>query len=240
MNLRQVPFFLALSALPFSASHAGTQSFDGVFSWVGSGSDTITLSQFDSTLGTLTSVTVAVTTAKTGGLGQADNDSAIAGNVIFTQKIDVAFNSTDVRLFDSDFSDNWSDLSAASSSGSRVLEATTGDDTIAFNNTGLGDYTQWNATDASDLSASDIANGAWNLGDTGYIGTGNFNLLASGTQSTTTSGLGGVQTAQVVSNVSGTATVTYTYDAAPIPEPGTYALIAGLCAFGWIAIRRRR
>lgn len=237
MKRHKISSILALGALPFVAS-AATQSFDGVFSWVGSGSDSVTLSQFDSSLGTLTSVNVEITTAKTGGKGQADNDSAVSGSVTFTQKVDVVVTSLDVNLNNLVFSTDWASLTATSSSGSQALSATTGDDTGSFNNTGLGDYTEWNATDANDADAGEINSAVWASGLTGYEGTGSFDLLANGTQSTSTSGLGGVQTAQVVSTVSGTAKVTYTYTV--VPEPATYALLAGLFAFSWIAIRRRK
>jgi hypothetical protein len=220
------------------AANAATLTFTDTFSWVGSGSDTLVLSQFDSSLGTLTGVTITFYVDKTGGLAQADNDSDVEGSISFTQSVSAIFETDDVSLVTTDLTAVDTSLSADSISGELTLEATTGDSTDSFDKTDDVDYVEWDPTDASDSSSASISEAAWEAGDTGYIGTGNFSITVSGTQSTTTNGLGGVQSAQVVSSVSGYASVTYEYT--PVPEPSTYAAFIGFAALALACIRRRK
>jgi hypothetical protein len=220
-------------------SQAAILTYTDTFEWVGNGSDTLTLSQFDSSLGTLTSVTIEFYVDKTGGLAQADNDSDAEGSISFTQSVSAIFKTDDVSLVTTDLTAVDTSLSADSISGELTLEATTGDSTDSFDKTDDVDYVEWDPTDASDSSSGTINEGAWESGDTGYVGTGNFSITVSGTQSTSTNGLGGVQSAQVVSSVSGYATVTYEYTVA-VPEPSTFAAIFGIAALGFVGVRRRK
>jgi hypothetical protein len=220
------------------AANAATLTFTDTFTWVGSGSDTLVLSQFDSSLGTLTEVTITFYVDKTGGLAQADNDSDVEGSISFSQSVTAIFETDDVSLISTDATVVDTSLSADSISGELILEATTGDSTDSFDKTDDVDYVEWDPTDASDSSSDSINKTFWETGETGYVGTGNFSITVSGGQSTTTNGLGGVQSAQVVSTVSGYASVIYEYT--PVPEPSTYATFFGFAALALACIRRRK
>ena len=70
----------------------------------------LTPTKFDSSLGTLTGVMVEVDVDKTGGLAQGDNDSAVSGDITFTQSMDVSFENVSVAGFLSNgLTESWSD-----------------------------------------------------------------------------------------------------------------------------------
>lgn len=75
-----------------------------------------------------------------------------------------------------------------------------------------------------------------------FIGSGSFDLVLGTMSITSLTVSGGTYTYDVVGNAGATVTVTYEYEpSSPVPEPSTLLLLgSGLVALGSIAHRRRR
>lgn len=227
----------ALAALP-TALLAETVSFNDTFSFVPNGSADVSLSQFDSNLGTLTRVTVTVNYNKTGGSAAVDNESDLAANDIqFKHTVSGSLTSSDVSLA-SGLGTVGGGLSAVSISAPFDLEGNDGDDVNSMQTTG-NDYDTWSPTDAFESDTGNINSGSWLLGN-GYIGSGNITMTVSGTQSIEIVGDGAYSLAFSPSTLSGDVTVEYEYTPSVVPEASTYSLIAGFIALGWVMARRRK
>ncbi len=203
------------------------------FAFVPSGAQTLNFSTFDSTLGTLNSVTVSVLLNKEGGNLQVDNDSAEGGSIILTHGVVGSLTSTDVSLVD--LTGNvigGSGSLSTSDSFTTTVGASSGDATNAFNATGAADFVTFNPTDTS---VSD-SGGIFFTADYETIGAGSFALDVNAIQTTNAAGLGGLQQAFTVSNVSGAVTVEYNFTA--VPEPSS-TLLSGIGLLGLMARRRR-
>ena len=103
-------------------------------------------------------------------------------------------------------------------------------DTIPSGGGGEGDYFNFDISGVSDSDSGAIVAGGYS----DYLGTGTYTITITAAQYQSITGVGGVAALSLPADLSGSVTVTV------VPEPGTYALIAGLCAFSWIATRRRK
>ena len=192
---------------------------------------TLTLSKFDTSLGTLTNVWVQVEVRLTNARVELDNDAATAQNG--TGRVWNTANSltSTVTLLKTDFdSINKGDL-AINTTQVFALDATTGDDTDVFNATGLGDYADWQPGTLTAGDSGDIASAVW----AAYQGTGNFTITVNSTFLTTATFLGSYGYFEGNTPTGALyGKVIYTYDAAP--EPASLSLLA----LGGLALLRRR
>lgn len=195
-----------------------TQSFN----FTPNGSQSLTFNKINgnvSDFNDILDITISIVFTKTGGSLSVDNDSAESGEVTFTHTLAGALNQgSGPALIDSGFSTGWAAVNAISST-TQFLEATTGDPTDEFNNTGLGDFYRFDPDPVTVASSSSIASAVWGQ----YFeatGPGTFSWNFSANQLTDATGLGGLQQALTVSQAQGTVTVEYSL----IPEPGTIVL----------------
>lgn len=205
------------------------------FAFLPDGSQDLTFDKFDTTLGTLTSVIVSVTLHKSGGQFEVDNDSTDSGTITLEHNVigTLSVVSGGVGLLRDDMTmiGAFGTLTATSSMPPQEVLGTTGDDTETFDATGLSDYVRFNPMDASSSDSGTIASSA----QSAFEGPETFVLGANALQSVTVTGLGGLQQAITVANVSGNVSVTYHYDA--VPEPAA-ALLGSLGCL--LLLRRRR
>lgn len=118
-----------------------------------------------------------------------------------------------------------------------TLQGTSGDAVGQFDVTGDTDFSSWSPGLLTATSVDNV-NSAFNFlyeGD----GTFSFTLNSSFSTSATFTGIDGYFQGNTPSGAM-FAEVEYNYTAAEVvPEPGTAAMIAGLFAFVWVALRRR-
>ncbi len=235
------PFLLlTLTASLAGLSSAATIVQTEIFSFVPNDSRALTFERFDTTLGTLTSVTVSVDLTKTGGRFEVDNDSETSGTINLTHAIIGSLSSGDVSLRKSGGGvvsvGQSGSITATSSLLNQSVSATSGDATNAFNATGVSDYvlfepTNVNVSDSGTIRAADQS-------DYEAVGLSTYDIAFGALQSVNATGLSGLQQAFTVASVSGSVTVTYNYTAVtPVPEP-TSALLGGLGVL--LFFRRRR
>jgi len=192
----------------------------------------LSLSRFDSSLGTLTGVNIQLTTTISGATVSMDNDSSLAQNGTARVQNLVNSLSSTVGLLRTDFSSiSGTDLQLNQSQVFN-LAATTGDTVGQFDATMLGDYGTWAPGDLTATGSGDIASAVWG----GYTGAGNFaiTLNATYTTSATFDGSDGYFQGNTP-NGTFDGIVSYTY--AAIPEPASIAMI-GLAGAAAIFIRR--
>jgi hypothetical protein len=231
---------LLLTATLIGASSAATIIQTRDFAFLPDGSQNLAYDKFDTALGTLTSVSVTIDLTKSGGQFEVDNDSASTGSISLEHNIigSISVVSGDVTLVrGGSMSEGRSGtigesgtLTATSVMPAQTVSATSGDDTETFDVTGQSDYVSFNPADAFANDSGTIAL----LAQSAFEGPGTFVLGANSLQSVNVTGLGGLQQAITVANVSGRVTVTYDY--MPVPEPGS-ALLGGL---GCLLLLRRR
>ncbi len=207
------------------------------YSFTPNGSADLVFNQFDTSLGTLESITISISLTKTGGSLFIDNDSTTPGSGDITQTVVIDLVSSDVTLTNTSFQPMGQNITAASVYSASV-EGDDGDtDTIVGNSDGFQDdagpdndgtvfSTPVNASDSDD-----VASAVW--GD--YQGLGTYTLTVQGLQSSDTSTIGGAAFSGTPSEASGSVTVVYTYS--PVPEP-SITLLGGLGLLG--LFRRRR
>lgn len=226
-----VALVAALPTLGLGATIVQTQEYG----FVPDSSQTLTFAKFDTQGGNriLNSVTVTVVLNKTGGRFEVDNDSATAGTISLTHSVVGSLTATGVALLREDFSaiGQTGTLTAVNQLTNQSVAATTGDATNTFNATGGADYVLFQPGNSTATSSGTIGS----LFLAGYQGTGTFTTTVNGNQSVGVTGLGGLQQAFTVSNVSGTVTVTYDYTSV-VPESSS-ALLGGL---GMLLLLRRR
>lgn len=232
--MKKTAYPLLLAAALTGVSSAATLIQTQSFAFLPDGSQDLTYNKFDTSLGTLTSVTVSVLLNKSGGQFEVDNDSTESGFITLHHNVvgSLSVVSGGVSLVRDDLSTIGASgaLTATSSMAPQEVLGTTGDDTETFDATGLGDYVRFNPLNASATDSGTIAA----MAQAAFEGPGTFVLGAHALQSVNVTGLGGLQQAITVANVSGEVTVTYHYE--PIPEPAS-ALLGGL---GFLALLRRR
>ena len=212
----------AAMAASFAGAHAATVSYSAAKALTTTNwTDTLSLSQFNSALGTLTGVSFAYN----GGVS----------SIFKLESLDAAPATVTVTSAGSIvFSGPFSDTLAISANSTRNLSAFDG--SIDFGGTSgaiVGPV-------AGTRSGS-FAVGAGGLA--GYIGAGNFSVGIAGNGNSSANGAGNL-IAQINTTASADVTVTYTYTAVPtppagVPEPTSLALV-GLALAGAGAASRRR
>jgi hypothetical protein len=231
--MKFVPTLLLLASLSGVASAATIVQTQN-YSYVPNNSQTLTFNKFDTNLGTLLSVTVSVVLNKTGGQFEIDNDSATAGTVDLTHSVVGQLSSPDVSLRKTGagvvFVGQSGSVTATNSLIGNSVSATTGDNITQFNATNDTDYVKFVPGDSTKSDSGQIR--AADQADYESLGASTFDVNFGATQTVNATGLGGLQQAFTVSNVSGNVTVTYNY----IPEPAS-ALLGGL---GLLTLLRRR
>lgn len=181
---------------------------------------------FDSTLGTLNSVTITSTLLSWGGSFAVDNDAATPASGTASLSATLSLSADDVRL------PGVVKSLATGVTESFELAANDGDAESEYN-AGTTDWGQvLGPSSGSPWSDSESAVATY-MND--YIGAGTFTISYSTVQSQAWAGNGGISGAFTAMSASGSVTVTYDYT--PVPEPAT-ASLAGLAVL--MLLRRRR
>lgn len=234
-TLAVVSLGLALS----SAAQAASVTYTDSAALPNDVSTALSLTKFDSTLGTLTGVSVSFQVTLLGANVQLDNDSQYSQKGTAQVRSFVnSFNSS-VTLLKSDFSSiNSGDLQI-NASQVFTLAPTSGDAVGQFNAvTGQGDYAAWSPGALSASASGNIADAVWGQ----YTGIGSFTLSLNSAYFTTASfdGENGFfQGNTPTATFSASVTYTYTPATVAVPEPSTYAMIFGVVALGACVARRR-
>ena len=214
---------LALTAgLTFAATITQTQTFSGIPNMNGS----LTFNQFDSSLGTLTSIQVRLSLQTSGGRLILDNDSASSASGTFEFGANGSIGSTDVSLMDTSLQPI-TDLTEAFYSQAFSLDANV-DDVSGDYDPASPDGLQYDGGIVSDTASGLVDSTVWG----GYTGTGTYNINYNITQWLDYGGISGIECAITPVSASGDVTVIYTY----IPEPATMLLLA----IGAVAILRKK
>ncbi len=219
----------ALTGFSSAATIVQTQNY----AFVPTGSVPLTFNKFDTTLGTLTSVTVRVDMTKQRGQLEVDNDSASSGTISLTHQVIGALSSS-VSLVKTGggSSVGQSGSFTASNTFSATVGVSSGDNILTFDATLLSDYVKFQpgtstASDAGVIDPSFISQYA-------FAGFQTFNITMGATQAVNATGLSALQQAFTNSDIDGKVAVTYNYSA--VPEPAS-ALLGGI---GCLALLRRR
>lgn len=217
---------VAAAALVATSAYAGTVTYtDSGATQVPNWTDSLLVSKFDSSLGTLNSVTVTFSGYNTGTLA-VENLSAGGGLMQLAGSATFALSSS-----------VWNFTGSAVASNSFTATAFDG----KYDYSGTSGATFTNATGAYSnsitlTSASDLSN---------FIGAGNlsFDVVTTGGSSYTGTGAAVVEFHQVAGaqvNIVYNYTEASTPGVSSVPEPESYALLlAGLAAIGMVKRRRR-
>lgn len=237
MKRTKITTILALSALPFAAS-AATQTIP--FSFTPSGDVVLTFNKESYDVVDVTSITVSVSIVTSGGSLSGDNDSAsISGtyNAEYGVTASLAHSEGAAALFTTGFaSEVGGSLSATdTTTGTLAIDdgdtvESGGDGSTAGFDVGGDDYFTFAISSVGDSDSGEIDSTQYS----NYLGAGTYTITLTAAQFQSITGVGGVAALTIPADLAGSVSVTV------VPEPGTYALIAGLFAFGWIAIRRRK
>lgn len=237
-NMKKTLTIAALMGLAASASAATITYIDTVS--VSEGVNTpINLPKFNLAGQTLMGVTIGFTLSVPSFTLAIDNDSANAatGNISFGTLGSVVFVINVPTLNNAFDSVDSGDFAITTQSSTINVDATSGDNTGLFNNTGLGDYGEYTT---SSILQGDTNHAVMTALIGNYAGAGNFNTIINVdfvADFNLTSGGGGGGEIRFPGNIP-TATysgvVTYTY----VPEPSTAALL-GLVGAGALLRRRR-
>ncbi len=246
MNSKGIISFLALGILPLTGSFAETLTFNDTVVMLNDTNAVINLSQFDNGAGgafegaTLNSITVTVETRVLGANVQLDNDETIAQTG--TGRVQNQVNSFTVgaSVLKSDFATTVGAGGTAlqlNVSQAFALDATSGDTVGQFDNTGAGDFASWTPGTLTASDSGSLASAVFSQ----YEGTGSiaFTVNSTFTTSATFDGSNGFFQGNTPSGQF-FAQVVYDYSPSVVPEPSTYALLAGLMAFSAIALRKRK
>lgn len=217
---------LTLAGFLAGVCSAATIVQSQAFSFVPDGTAALTFNQFDTSLGTLASITITTNVTKTGGSLFVDNESATPASGNISQSVTINLTSA-VSLVDTAFTPIGTGVAATSSYTANV-GADDGDGP-GVQSTGP-DYDGTSFGPTSTSQTKNVFAGAFG----GYQGVGTYVIDAGGVQGFNTSAIGGAAVAIDPATVSGDVTITYTYDA--VPEP-TSALLGGI---GCLALLRRR
>ena len=182
------------------------------------------LQQFNPTLGTLQSVTVELFSNLVGSIGAENRNPTKALSITLNLKSTVSL------LIPSDAGGASLQLTHAAT---RSFSAGAYDLTMDYaGNSGFKDRDVLGAANVASTFTSDEMLQL-------FTGTGKVTTSVTAVGEKSHNGNGAFATS-FGNNTSAHASVTYTYAAAPVPEPTTWALmIAGLGVVGWLSARRR-
>lgn len=232
---------LGIAGLSSVCTHAATVSFTASDTLPNNLNKSLTLSKFDSSLGTLTGVNISYTVNIAGANVQMDNDSNLSQTATASVSNQVISFSSSLGSNSLKNSGNAALISAPLlgilETHDFVLAATSGDAVGAFNNTGAADYSNWSPGTLSASAGGDVGSSYISL----YGGGGTFNFTIKALYSTSAS-FDGSQGYFQGNTPSGdaSATVTYTYTPTAIPEPSGYSVLAGFVVLGGTICLRRR
>jgi hypothetical protein len=212
-----------------SASLVQTQSFS-----LQNGAIDLTFNRFNPALGTLTSVTTSISYTRSGGYLGVDNEGASTATVNFSHRTNIIVDDDNLVL-------DWSNLAG----GARLLTSTStrtittlsgitvGADSDASPDYAGSDYYRYDLPDAYKTSSGSFLNISQ------FEGSGDVDVPVDVSQSNTTTGAGALAQNYLPSDISGSMTITYNYDAfAPIPEPNAVAFAVISISIG-CCMRRR-
>lgn len=220
---------LALAATLTGVASAATVVQTKNYSFVPTGNAPLTFNKFDTSLGTLTAVTITTNVTKSGGSLSVDNESATPASGTISQTVSITLSGSGVVLLDGSFAAIGNNLSAVSSYAATV-GADDGDGP-GIHTTG-SDYAT-SGTFATTPTTTETKN-VNSIFFAGYSGSGTYGITANGSQGLDTSAIGGAAGSFDPATVFGDVVVTYTYTA--IPEPSSI-LLGGV---GMLALLRRR
>ncbi len=221
---------LALAATLTGVGSAATIVQTNNYSFVPTNSAPLTFNKFDTSLGTLTAITIQTNVAKSGGSLFVDNESGTGASGTISQSVTVSLASSSVFLFDAAFQTIGTNLSASSSYVATV-GADDGDG-LGVQSTGPDyDGTSFGTT-ATTSQTKDVNTGFFGA----YSGTGTYVIDVNGSQGFNTSAIGGAAVAIDPATAFGSVVITYTYTA--IPEPSSM-LLGGIGALALLRRRRR-
>jgi len=215
------------------ALQANTISFTNSAAMVSSQDATFSLSKFDAALGTLTGVYVEYWTSLANSQFQMDNDSSSAQTATAKLRhINFTLTQTPSLLRANFTTISASDLTI-SSNKTFALAATTGDDTLVFNNTGAGDYAAWVPGTLTKTASGNLFSGVFDQ----YQGVGSFAVTANAEINTFVE-YSGTDGRIAIDTPTGTFSGKVIYTYSPIPEPAS-ASMAVLVLVAGFWIRRR-
>jgi hypothetical protein len=243
-SFKQLTAATILGFASVSATHALTQVFSDsiAYTWTNSlGTNELTLSQFDGALGTLDSVTLTISYDVPEQDLEIDNDSdgTATGDFNFGEFGGSVFSSS-ASTFDGSGIVGASDFGYATQTSSYSLLANVNDSTATFDTQpGEDDYFIFTTTEAVFDVVTNISSfvfGEW-------TGTGDVTIdlaksYASNITNNVLTGTGTLRQASTQTTGNFSAEVVYNYT--PVPETSAFALLGGLCALGFTALRRRR
>jgi hypothetical protein len=236
MTKRFLFFFAAFSSIAIQAwadTYPQTQYFSG--SGTPNINGSLTFNQFDNHSGAwiLQSIDVSLALQANGGYFILDNDSTSLVSGTFEFGANAALGATDVDLILHDSSSHVIPAQTeACHSGIFNLAANVGDGTGDYDPTGPDGMLYIGGTENNTISGS-IGNDSWSSGNTGFLGTGTYNINFSVIQIAYCSG-SGIEYKANPPNIFGSVTVTYNYNT--IPEPATFAVFS----LGMASIFRRK
>jgi len=218
---------LSMLIAPAFAGVVQTESQTKSFSGLPTLNADLVFAKFDQHLGSLDSIEVIVNLTSSGGDLIMDNDSDEEADGTFNFGADASFTVSE-PFVNSSFQPVVASL-AATHSGVVDLDANTGDGALDFDPT-PGDGMQYLGQAMNDSDSGFLASAIF--GD--WTGFGeSVTISVSASQVSNVTATGGVEIAYTPINISGDATVIYTYTT---PEPATM----GLLALGGLFIRRRK
>ncbi|MFM2241821.1 MAG: hypothetical protein RLZ97_676 [Verrucomicrobiota bacterium] len=191
--------------------------------------------KFDTSLGTLTGVSITLNYTRSGGYVVADNEGASQATISFTHNTNVGVDA-DQEILD------WTNLAG----GARLLSSTSNRSTASLPNIVIGADSEGGSADFTgsdsyrfDLAAVEKTSSGSFANISQFQGAGTYSVPVSVTQGTTVTGSGAFAQATQPALVEGSFTITYTYDAAaPVPEPSGAML--SMISAGILLSRRRR